>query len=287
MTTIGSSMLGVTNTYALKLLQGAETPATVGTKPRASENPSSPATLLDGAGSSDVSEFIYDAFGKFSTAPDLDDVIGLPPPSAEQIADPTASNHPSKVKFEIKIGDVVLARIYEGGVAELADGFDYSSIGFDTEEAGLEGMALAQDRTARILKFFAELTFDVTAFGPDGAPVVPAPEVESPINEGEADGPDMSANKLLLSLMLEADRFQSAVEVRKDSPSKDQVDRTHVPENMTEEDVAALSDSEYLSLLKGTIAGMIDDWYAHLRSISMQEPYIYSPVVTAVSESAG
>ncbi|WP_105386412.1 hypothetical protein [Neorhizobium alkalisoli] len=286
MTTVGNSMLGVTNTFALKLLRDAETQA-AGTKARILEYPPLPAALIDDPGSGEVGEFIYDAFGKFANIPHLDDVIGLPAPSPQQVADSAISNHPSKLKFELKIGDVVLARIYESGVTELADGFDYSSIGFEDEAASLEGMALAQDRLDRILKFFAELAFDVTVFGPDGAPVVQKPDPDNATSEGVVDDPIMSPNKRLLSLMLEADRFENATDAAKDSVPRHPVDRKHTPKGMTEEEVAALSDDEYLALLKGSIAAMIDDRYTHLRDITLPASEFYFSALMAAPTIAG
>lgn len=266
MTTVGNSILGVTTTFALKLLRDAETQA-AGTETGTLEYPSLPAALIDDAGSGEVGEFIYDAFGKFANISHLDDVIGLPAPSPQQVADPAISNHPSKLRFELKIGDVVLARIYESGATELADGFDYSSIGFEDEAASLEGMALAQERLDRVLKFFGELTFDITVFGSDGAPVVQKPDPDAAISEGVVDDAIMSPNRRLLSLMLEADRFENATSAVRGSVPRDSVDRKHTPKGLTEEDVAALSDDEYLALLKGTIAAMIDDNYTHLRDV--------------------
>ncbi|MEP9380265.1 hypothetical protein ABLE91_26430 [Aquabacter sp. CN5-332] len=92
----------------------------------------------------------------------------------------------SEVKYEIRIGGVLVARIYENGVAMTASGFDLSRLGFPSpEEDGMTGSQKADHRLARLSSYFSTLdvAFDIVDKGGnqvtlnwDGKPVVSRPD---------------------------------------------------------------------------------------------------------------
>lgn len=93
----------------------------------------------------------------------------------------------SEVKYEIRIGGVLVARIYENGVAMTASGFDLSRLGFPSpEEEEMTGSQKADHRLGRLSSYFSTLdvVFDIVdkagnqvTLDWDGRPVVSRPDV--------------------------------------------------------------------------------------------------------------
>lgn len=126
-------------------------------------------------GYSDVSDFVYTEEGHINTkVPSAGSVsvpgIGVIPGLSDQ------SYTGSAVKYEIKVGGVLVARVYENGVMVSVEGFDYAHMGFPSpEERGLRGGEVADSRTSKFTSYLSALLLkpEVTsglALNVDGQP---------------------------------------------------------------------------------------------------------------------
>lgn len=126
-------------------------------------------------GYSDVSDFVYTEAGHINTkVPSIGSVsvpgIGVIPGLSDQ------SYTGSAVKYEIKVGGVLVARVYENGVMVSVEGFDYAHMGFPSaKERGLTGGEVADSRTEKFTSYLSSLSLkpEVTrglAVNADGQP---------------------------------------------------------------------------------------------------------------------
>lgn len=76
--------------------------------------------------------------------------------------DADANWQPLPVQHEIRMGGVVVARIWSDGGMATANSFDISSLGYDTgepaDEVGLSGVALADKRFEKLTAFFKKIS---------------------------------------------------------------------------------------------------------------------------------
>lgn len=125
-------------------------------------------------GYSDVSDFVYTETGHIeSKLPTAGSVsvpgIGVVPGLSDQ------SYVGSPVKYEIKVGGVLVARVHENGVMVAVEGFDYAHMGFPSpEERGLTGSEVADGRTAKFSAYLSGLTLTPEVTGGFGALAVNA-----------------------------------------------------------------------------------------------------------------
>lgn len=115
-------------------------------------------------GDATVGDFIYDASGHTdATAHPVGTVsipgIGVVPGLSDQ------SYTSSPVRYEIKVGGVLVARIHENGTVVSVEGFDFTRMGFPaSEERGMPGAQVADGRADKLTAYLTALpvVFDVT-----------------------------------------------------------------------------------------------------------------------------
>lgn len=89
--------------------------------------------------------------------------IGVFPGLVEQ------NSSTSEVRYEIRMGGVLVARVYQNGVTETASGFDLSRLGFPSpEERDMTGQEMADYRLAKLSDYFSTLHVPFDIFDKDG-----------------------------------------------------------------------------------------------------------------------
>ena len=145
------------------------------------------------------------------------------------------NGNPLPVKLEVRIGDKIVARVYEGGGTIVSNGFDPTAIKIGQYSDGIEGGLtpdeLADFRMSQVMKFFSGMgaTFETSSNGQ---------EKDAGLNSGE---------KLTDGL------FAGATEPESDSEevdTSDAAERTIVPQGMTLSEMLALSDQDYIAALE-------------------------------------
>lgn len=142
-------------------------------------------------GFSDVSDFVYTESGHMDTkVPSAGSVsvpgIGVIPGLSDQ------SYTGSAVKYEIKVGGVLVARVFENGVMVAVEGFDYAHMGFPSpEERGLTGGEVADSRTSKFASYLTSLSVKPEistglALNADGQPATSQTTVNQLQNEAVA-----------------------------------------------------------------------------------------------------
>lgn len=116
-------------------------------------------------GDTTVSDFIYDAAGQVDIPARPVGSVSIPGIGVVPgLSDDTYSSSP--VRYEIKVGGVLVARVHENGVVVSVEGFDFARMGFPaSEERGQSGAQVASSRFAKLTNYLSELPlpFEVTS----------------------------------------------------------------------------------------------------------------------------
>lgn len=145
------------------------------------------------------------------------------------------NGNPLPVRLEVRIGDKVVARVYEGGGTIVANGFDPSALKIGPFSDGLEATMtedeLTDFRMAQVMKFFLGIgaTFDTSSSGND--------------KDAGSDAGDPSGG-VLTNARGEDEKAASA------DAASDPNDRTIIPQGMTLGEVLALSNEDYIAALE-------------------------------------
>lgn len=149
------------------------------------------------------------------------------------------NGNPLPVKLEVRIGDKVVARVYEGGGTVVANGFDPAGIKIGPLSEGIEA-TLTEDqltdfRMSQVMKFFSGFgaTFETFSSGHDkGA--------------GSNSGGRLTDGVFYPAGTAERDDEEAET----DDGAGDQVKRTIIPQGMTLSEVLALSNEDYIAALE-------------------------------------
>lgn len=131
-------------------------------------------------GDSTVSDFIYDSTGHVETPTHPVGTVSIPGIGVVPgLSDQTYTTSP--VRYEIKVGGVLVARVHENGVVVAVEGFDFGRMGFPaSEERGQSGAEVASGRIAKLTSYLSALPMpydltngagDVLAVNQAGQPV--------------------------------------------------------------------------------------------------------------------
>ncbi|WP_127091932.1 hypothetical protein [Aquabacter cavernae] len=136
-------------------------------------------------GDTTVGDFIYNSTGQIDTTAHPSGTVSVPGVGVfPGLTD--ASYTSSPVRYEIKVGGVLVARVHDNGVVVSVEGFDFTRMGFpSSEERGQSGSQVAAGRLEKLTAYLSGLpmSFDVTdgagnllAVNPEGQPVT-APHI--------------------------------------------------------------------------------------------------------------
>jgi hypothetical protein len=145
------------------------------------------------------------------------------------------NGNPLPVKLEVRIGDKIVARVFEGGGSIVANGFDPAAIKIGHYSDGIEGALtpdeLADFRMSQVMKFFSGMgaTFETFSNGQEN-------DAGSNSGEKPTDG--------LFAGAAEPERDDE------DADAGDAAERTVVPQGMTLSEILALSDQDYIAALE-------------------------------------
>lgn len=149
------------------------------------------------------------------------------------------NGNPLPVKLEVRIGDKVVARVYEGGGTIVANGFDPAALKIGPFSEGLEATMtedeLADFRMSQVMKFFSGMgaTFETFSNGRD------------------KDAGSNSDGKLIGGVFEPAGRSDRDDEGAKSADDAgDTLERTIIPQGMTLAEVLALSNQDYIAALE-------------------------------------
>ena len=207
--------------------------------PNPNPNPNPLLALLSSGPDEDDDDHTYDASGRSSGS------VRMSAASAAGIEDigdggwfGDENGNPLPVKLEVRIGDKVVARVYEGGGTVIANGFNLSALKIGPLSEGLESTMtedeLTDFRMAQVMKFFSNMgaTFETSPGGHD-------------------KGAGSNAGDSPSGIMGNA-RFGGADEEEASSggEEKDASERTIIPQGMTLAEVLALSNQDYIAALE-------------------------------------
>lgn len=115
-------------------------------------------------GDTTVGDFIYDASGHVETTTHPVGTVSVPGIGVVPgLSDQSYTSSP--VRYEIKVGGVLVARVHENGVVVSVEGFDFTRMGFPaSEERGMPGAQVAAGRIDKLTAYLTALpmSFDLT-----------------------------------------------------------------------------------------------------------------------------
>ncbi len=144
------------------------------------------------------------------------------------------NGNPLPVKLEVRIGDKVVARVYEGGGTIVDDGFNLSALKIGPLSEGLESTMtedeLTDFRMAQVMKFFSNMgaTFEASSGGRDKGVGDTRSGILTSARSGGAEDEEAASG----------DEAGNASE------------RTIIPQGMTLAEVLALSNQDYITALE-------------------------------------
>jgi hypothetical protein len=224
-------------------LAGSSTAASIlagkpkdGTKSADATGDSNPlVALLSSGPEEDDDDHTYDASGRSSG------IVRMSAASAAGIQDlgdegwfGDENGNPLPVKLVVKMGDKVVARVYEGGGTIVANGFDPSALKIGPLSEGLESTMtedeLTDFRMAQVMKFFSNMgaTFEASSGGRDKGVGDTRSGILTSARSGRAEDEEAASG----------DEAGNASE------------RTIIPQGMTLAEVLALSNQDYITALE-------------------------------------